>query len=48
MLDRISDDVAAFEATDGPLEDAVPTQFRHLAVGRLYDMALGPRGAQSL
>lgn len=44
-LDLISDDLAAFESKHGPLADAVPKRFRHLAVGRLYDMALGPRGA---
>jgi hypothetical protein len=45
MLDLISDDIAAFESQHGPLADAVPPQFRHLAIGRLYDMALGPRAA---
>ena len=43
-LDRIADDIAAFESRHGPLEAAVPARFKHLATGRLYDMALGPRG----
>lgn len=44
-MDLIADDLAAFESRHGPLTDAVPKRFGHLAVGRLYDMALGPRGA---
>jgi hypothetical protein len=44
-LDLIADDLAAFESRHGLLAEAVPNRFRHLAVGRLYDMALGPRGA---
>jgi hypothetical protein len=44
-VDLIADDVAAFESKHGPLAEVVPQRFRHLAVGRLYDMALGPRGA---
>jgi hypothetical protein len=44
-LDLIADDLAAFESRHGPLAEAVPKRFLHLAVGRLYDMALGPRGA---
>ena len=46
-VDLIADDLAAFESRHGPLAEAVPKRFRHLAVGRLYDMALGPRGAYS-
>jgi hypothetical protein len=43
-LEAIADDIAAFETAHGPLASAVPAQFAHLADGRLYDMALGPRG----
>lgn len=43
-VDLIADDLAAFESKHGPLAEAMPQRFRHLAVGRLYDMALGPRG----
>ena len=43
-LDLIADDIAEFEARHGPLENVVPHRFGHLSVGRLYDMALGPRG----
>lgn len=46
VLDRISDDLAAYESRHGPLAEAVPERFRHLAVGRLYDMVFGP-GAPS-
>jgi hypothetical protein len=46
MVDLIAGDVAAFESRHGPLADAVPERFRHLAVGRLYDMVFGP-GAPS-
>lgn len=45
-LDRIADDLAAFESLHGPLANAVPKRFGHLAVGRLYDMVFGP-GAPS-
>ena len=44
-LEGIADDIAAFEASHEPLPMVVPERFRNLAVGRLYDMALGPRGA---
>jgi hypothetical protein len=44
-LDRIADDIATFESRHGSLVAAVPQRFQHLAVGRLYDMALGPRGS---
>lgn len=47
VLDAISDDIATFEGRHGRLQDVVPDRFAHLAVGRLYDMALGPRGATS-
>lgn len=43
-LDLISADLKMFESRHGPLAEAVLPRFRHLAVGRLYDMALGPRG----
>ena len=42
-LECIADDIKAFEATNGPLSNVVSPRFAHLAVGRLYDMALGPR-----
>ena len=37
------DNIGAFEVHSGSLIDAVPERFRHLGIGRLYDMALGPR-----
>lgn len=43
ILEDIGEDIAAFESFHGPLSKAVPTRFAHLACGRLYDMALGPR-----
>lgn len=43
VLGGVGDDIAAFEAIHGPLTEAVPSRFMHLAHGRLYDMALGPR-----
>jgi hypothetical protein len=43
ILEACADDIAAFESRHGPFVDAVPNRFRHLGVGRLYDMALGPR-----
>lgn len=43
ILEDVGDDIAAFESTHGPLAKAVPDRFSHLAYGRLYDMALGPR-----
>ncbi len=42
-LQDIGEDIAMFESTHGSLTKAVPVQFAHLAYGRLYDMALGPR-----
>jgi hypothetical protein len=48
FLEAIADDIAAFEADRGPLSQIVPPRFSHLATGRLYDMALGPRGAPHL
>jgi len=44
ILQDVSEDIAAFESRRGPLTKAVPTRFSQLAYGRLYDMALGPRG----
>ncbi len=44
ILEDVAKDIAAFEASHGPLMNAVPSRFAHLAYGRLYDMALGPRG----
>lgn len=43
ILQGIGEDIAMFESTHGPLAKAVPSRFAHLAYGRLYDMALGPR-----
>ncbi len=44
VLAQIGSDVRSFEQQWGvPLSEAVPARFRHLEVGRLYDMALGPR-----
>lgn len=43
ILQDIGEDIAAFESIHGPLANAVPPRFAHLAYGRLYDMALGPR-----
>jgi hypothetical protein len=42
-LGEISEDIAAFEAMNGPLASVVAPRHAHLAVGRIYDMALGPR-----
>ena len=42
-LEEIAEDIRAFEAAHGSLAKAVPQRFAHLAYGRLYDMALGPR-----
>lgn len=44
-LEAIADDISAFESNHGLLSAVVPQRFGRLAVGRLYDMALGPRGA---
>lgn len=44
VLAQIGSDVRSFEQKWGvPLSEAVPPRFRHLEVGRLYDMVLGPR-----
>jgi hypothetical protein len=44
VLAQIGLDVLAFEEKWAvPVSEAVPPQFRHLEVGRLYDMVLGPR-----
>lgn len=43
LLHAVAEDVAAFERRHGPLATCVPEPYRHLASGRLYDMALGPR-----
>jgi hypothetical protein len=40
----VSDDLGGFEEKNGmKLAAVVPERFAHLACGRLYDMALGPR-----
>jgi len=46
-LECITEDIAAFEAAHGPLSVVVDPRFAHLKVGRLYDMALGPRGPET-
>lgn len=43
ILEGVAEDIAAFESRNGPLDKAVSPPFAHLAYGRLYDMALGPR-----
>jgi len=43
ILEDVAEDIAAFESRSGPLDKAVSPRFAHLAYGRLYDMALGPR-----
>ena len=43
ILEDVRDDIVAFESAHGPLSKAVPARHAHLAYGRLYDMALGPR-----
>jgi hypothetical protein len=43
-LSDVSSDIRAFEAKHGvTLRDVAPERFKHLAYGRLYDMAFGPR-----
>jgi hypothetical protein len=42
-LEEVAEDIRAFEAAHGSLTKVVPERFAHLAYGRLYDMALGPR-----
>jgi hypothetical protein len=42
VLEGVGEDIAEFEARNGPFRDAVPARFAHLAYGRLYDMAFGP------
>ena len=43
ILEEIADDIIAYEAANGLLARLVPPRFAHLAYGRVYDMALGPR-----
>jgi hypothetical protein len=43
MLEEIGEDIAGFERAHGPMAEIVSSRFAHLAPGRLYDMALGPR-----
>jgi hypothetical protein len=43
ILQEIGEDIALFERAHGPITACVPCRFTHLAYGRLYDMALGPR-----
>ena len=44
VLTGVSEDIRAFaQATGMSIQDAAPEAFRHLAPGRLYDMAFGPR-----
>ena len=44
ILEAVGEDIAASETSHGSLTKAVPARFAHLEYGRLYDMALGPRG----
>ena len=46
ILDAASADLLAYEALHGPLADAAPPAYRHLASGRLYDMVFGPGAAE--
>jgi hypothetical protein len=42
-LSWVTRDIVRFTRANGcTLQEAAPSQFRHLASGRLYDMALGP------
>lgn len=44
LLHEVSSDIKAFETANGiRLHEVVPSQFRNLGYGRLYDMATGPR-----
>jgi hypothetical protein len=44
VLRAVSEDLGGFEEMNGmKLDSVVPERFAHLACGRLYDMALGPR-----
>jgi hypothetical protein len=43
VLEEIAEDLASFERTNAPIPSVVSPRFAHLGVGRLYDMALGPR-----
>lgn len=47
ILDGVAGDIDAFTARNGPLSACVRPGYRHLADGRLYDMALGPRDRMS-
>jgi hypothetical protein len=44
LLEDIGDDISSFEAKNHlTLQESVPIRFVDLELGRLYDMALGPR-----
>jgi hypothetical protein len=43
ILQEVAEDIAAFEHLHGPIANVVPVRFAKLPLGRLYDMALGPR-----
>lgn len=43
VLDHVAEDIAEFEAREGPLNKAVPARFSRLEYGRLYDMVMGPK-----
>jgi hypothetical protein len=45
FLCAISEDIAAFEKINAPviLEDLVPKKWQPVFIGRVYDMAIGPR-----
>jgi hypothetical protein len=42
-LERVSDDIQAFELQNGALPEVVPEDFAGIPRGRRYDMILGPR-----
>jgi hypothetical protein len=43
VLEDVADDIEEFEGREGPMSSVVSAPFQHLRIGRLYDMALGPR-----
>jgi hypothetical protein len=47
VLEAVGEDIAAFEAVHGSLHKVVQLHFAGLGYGRLYDMIVGPRGAET-
>ena len=44
-LKIVSQDIREFERNNGaPIRNVVPDRYAALNIGRIYDMALGPRG----